>query len=105
MEEQLLEGFEADIKNFITQEVHAYMRNLLGDTVFIFLSSLFIFLGIALLVASIANSNILFGDPSRRDRSQLGDIEYLKTRRILRIVVGIVGFILIIYNILGLIAD
>lgn len=102
MEEELIQSFQAEIKDLIMYEVHAYMRELLGDAVFILLSTIFILLGLVLFIASVSNSNLLFGDPNKRDRSQLGDLEYLKTRRILRVIVGLIGFILVVYNILGL---
>lgn len=104
MNEQLPAGIEAEIKEFITHEIHAYMRGLLGETVYVALNILLIFLGIAILAGAIMNSNLLLGNPLKRDKSQLNDIQYLKTRRMLRVLLGFLGFILIVYNTLGLIS-
>lgn len=92
------------IKTAVIDDVHNYLKDLLGELVYMSISVIFIILGILLLAGAIANSNILLGDPQKRDRSQLGEVEYRKTRTILRTILSVVGIILIIYNILGLLA-
>lgn len=100
VEQQLIQ----EIKAAVIDDVHNYLRELLGDIAYMSISILFIILGILLLAGAISNSNILLGDPQRRDKSQLGEMEYRKTRTILRTILSIVGTVIIIYNILGLLA-
>lgn len=90
-----------EIHNYIKYYLHAYMREVLGETVHSFITFLLILLGVILLAVSIADSNLLLGNPANRDRT-LSRLEYKKTRQKLRIVLGIIGVFLIAYNLLGI---
>lgn len=91
-----------EIQQFVIYTVHNYMRELLGEIVYLVLTLLLALLGFILFVGAAANSNILLGDPLRRDKSQLSEIEYRKTRTILRFVLVTLGLILFFYNLIGL---
>lgn len=95
---------EEEIKEFIIYNIHTYIREMLGDAVFVLVTIFLLSLGLILLLGAITNSNILLGDPNKRDYSQLGEIEYLKTRKILRVILGIIGFVIFVYNITALIS-
>lgn len=95
---------EEEIKEFIIYNIHTYIREMLGDAVFVLVTIFLLSLGLILLLGAITNSNILLGDPNKRDYSQLGEIEYLKTRKILRVILGTIGFVIFVYNITALIS-
>ena len=90
------------IEDYVIYTVHNYLRELLGDMVYLAISILFLLLGLIIFLGAITNSNILLGNPAHRDKSQLGEIEYRRTRTILRTVLCSIGIILVIYNVIGL---
>lgn len=90
-----------DIHDYIKNYAHDYMRQLLGDALYTFLSIVLVLAGIILLLIAITDSNAVLGNPSYRNRSSLNELEYKKTRQKLRITMGVVGAFLIVYNILG----
>ena len=90
------------IEDYIIYTIHTYFRELLGELVYLVISVLFLLLGLLIFLGAITNSNILLGNPANRDKSQLGEIEYRRTRTILRTILSFVGIILIVYNVIGL---
>lgn len=92
---------ETEIQNYIKYYAYTYMRELLGETVYILLSMVLLLVGIVLLIIAISDSNAILGNPLYRDRSSLNDLEYKKTRQKLRITLGVVGLLLIVYNLFG----
>lgn len=91
-----------EIETLIIHTAHNYFRELLGELVYLVLSVILALVGFIIFVGAAANSNILLGDPIRRDKSQLGEIEYRKTRRVLRVVLVVIGLGLFVYNAIGL---
>lgn len=91
-----------NIEEFVIYTVHNYLRELLGGLIYLVISYVLLLLGIIIFLGAVTNSNTLLGNPANRDKSQLGEIEYRKTRTILRFILGTVGLILFIYNLIGL---
>ncbi len=91
-----------DVKDYIRYYAHTYIQELLGETVYLALSFLLFLAGVVLIVIAITDSNAILGNPIYRNRSSLDDLQYKKTRQKLRITLGVIGTIMILYNISGL---
>lgn len=100
--EEAERALTTEIKEIAIDAVHNYIRDLFGEMAHIAIIAVLILLGILFLFVAVTNSNFLLGNPNRRDRSQLNELEYRKFRFQLRLLLGIGGFILIVYNIFGL---
>lgn len=91
-----------DVKDYIRYYAHTYIQELLGETVYLAISFLLLLAGVVLIVIAITDSNAILGNPIYRNRSSLDDLQYKKTRQKLRITLGVIGTIMILYNISGL---
>lgn len=91
-----------DVKDYIRYYAHTYIQELLGETVYLAISFLLLLAGVVLIVIAITDSNAILGNPIYRNRSSLDDLQYKKTRQKLRITLGVIGSIMILYNISGL---
>lgn len=100
--EEVEKALTTEIREIAIDAVHNYIRDLFGEMAHLALVVILILLGILFLFVAATNSNFILGDPNRRDRSQLNEIEYRKFRFQLRLLLGIGGFVLIVYNIFGL---
>lgn len=91
-----------DVKDYIRYYAHTYIQELLGETVYLAISFLLLLAGVVLIVIAITDSNAILGNPIYRNRSSLDDLQYKKTRQKLRITLGVIGTVMILYNISGL---
>lgn len=90
-----------DVKDYIKYYAHTYVQELLGETAYLALSFLLFLAGVFLIFIAVSDSNAILGNPTYRNRSSLNELEYKKTRQKLRITLGVIGVVLILYNITG----
>lgn len=80
------------------QSIHAQLEALFGEFVYYVLIGILSLVAILIFMASIANSNVVFGNPEKRS-PMLTSLQYHKTRTIGRIVFGFTSVFILCFAI------
>lgn len=86
------------VKDYMYHSMHAQLEAFFGEFVYYLLIGILSLLAVLLLVASISNSNVLFGNPEKRS-PMLTSLQYHKTRTMGRIVLGFISVIVLFFAI------
>lgn len=89
------------VKDYMYHSIHAQLEAFFGEFVYYLLIGILSLVAVLLLMASINNSNAVFGDPEKRS-PMLTNLQYHKTRNMGRIVIGFICIIVLLFALTSL---